>query len=400
MNFPSFGDAAAYNQVGAACATALTSPQGDVFTACYHPLRPLGIVAWSTLPHLMSPDPVDVAYITLTLNILLLCGVYLALMRVLLMDPALRSGKGSLSRRVLSGIVFVAVLLNLVPHLPVTLADLPALAVFLLAMATSARILFDPSPAFLVRWYLLAGVLVSLAALIRQHYLAFGLFLLLVTLWLDRGRHLGWRGRIRCALAFVVGLSPVLLQVASVYAHSGEVWFYETAPVAGTFGRPNKELIIEGLFFTIPEQGGFMVKLTKPRSFVSVIALRLFSGLFKFQWAVYQGSIAPSREWWTPSSFEVARAYALVGAYAALTLGSFFRGPSSLRLLNATSLMCALAVPWFGVGHTELRYFLLPRIVLWITAFYWLARGLERAGERWPRVATGGKPSNQPSATS
>jgi hypothetical protein len=387
MNFPSFGDAAAYSEVGAGCASALTSPQGDVFTACYHPLRPLGIVAWSTVPHLVSRDPVDVAYISLTLNILLLCGVYLALMRVLLLDPALRSGEGSLPRRVFCGIVFVPVLLNLVPHLPVTLADLPALALFLLAVATCARILFDPSPACLVRRYLVAGVLVSLAALIRQHYLAFGLFLFLVTLWLDRGRHLGWRGRVRCALAFLAGLCPLLLQVASVYAHSGEVWFYETAPVAGTFGRPNKHLIIEALFFSIPEQGGFMVKLTEARSPVSVIVLRLFSGLFKFQWAVYQGRIAPSLEWWTPSRFELARAYALVGAYAALTLGSIFRGPVSLRLLNATALMTALAVPWFGVGHTELRYFLLPRIVLWITVLYWLARGLERArGSSAPSV--------------
>lgn len=379
MNFPSFGDAAAYSQVGAACATALTSPQGDVFTACYDPLRPLGIVAWSTVPHLVARDPVDVAYVTLTLNILLLCGVYLALMRVLRLDPALRSGAWSLPPSVLSGIVFVPVLLNLVPHLPVTLSDLPALAVFLLAMATSARILFDPSPAFLMRRYFMAGVLVSVAALVRQHHLAFGLFLLLVTLWLDRGRPLGWRGRIRCAAAFLAGLCPVLLQVAIVYAHSGEVWFYETARVAGTFGRPNKELIIEALFFTIPEQGGFMVKLTEARSFASVIVLRLFSGLFKFQWAVYQGRISPSLEWWTPSHFELARAYALVGAYAVLTLGSIFRGPVSLRLLNATALLSALAVPWFGVGHSELRYFLIPRIVLGITALYSLARGLDRA---------------------
>lgn len=386
MNFPSFGDAPIYSQVGAACASALTYSGGDVFSACYDPLRPLGIVAWSTVPHLVSRDPVNVAYVTLTLNILLLCGVYLAFMRILLLDPALRSGERAISRGVLSAIVFAPALLNLVPHVPVTLSDLPSLAAFLLAMVTAARIVFDPTLDLLVRRYLLAGFFVAVATLVRQHYLVFGLVLLLATLWLDRGRHRGWRGRTLCALAFLAGLTPVLLQVASVYAHSGEVWFYETAGVAATFGRPNKHLIIEALFFSIPDQGGFMVKLTAARSPVTVVVLRLFSGLFKFQWAVYQGRIAPSREWWTPTFFELARAYVFVGAYLVLTIASIFRGPTSLRLLNATAIVAALAVPWFGVGHTELRYFLLPRIVLAITLLYWVARGARGAWGR--RAAT------------
>ena len=73
----------------------------------------------------------------------------------------------------------------------------------------------------------------------------------------------------------------------------------------------------------------------------------------------------------------------LVRAMLALTLFTAWRGPVALRLLNLTALLSALAVPWFGVGHTELRYFLLPRIVLWVTAVYWaalLARRLRRGG--------------------
>jgi hypothetical protein len=390
MNFPSFGDAAAYDQVGAACASALTSPEGSVFTACYHPLRPIGIAVWSAIPHLLSTDPVDVAYITLTLNVLLLSAVYLALMRVFQLDPALAPGAGPFSRATLAAVVFVSALLNLVPHLPVTLADLPSLAAFLPASVLAARILLDPAPAPATRRYLWMGVIVSVAALLRQHYLAFGLFLLAVTLWLDRGRQPGWRERFRCAAAFGVGLLPVLLQVAVVYAHSGELWLYETARVAGNFDRPHKELIVESLFFSIPPESGFMVKLTEPRSFATVIALRLYKGLCQFQWAVYQGNIAPSREWWTPTLFDIARAWTFVAAWAGLSLATFLRGPVSLRLLGATAFLSALAVPWFGVGHTELRYFLFPRIVLWVTVAYWLSRGL-RGWLRPPNPRPGSK---------
>ena len=376
MIFPSFGDAPVYEEVGAACAAALASPEGDPFTACYHPLRPVGMAVWAALPHFAASDAVEVAYATLALNILLLAGVFLAFMRVV--GPVVTEG-WPLARASFAGLVFVLVLANLVPHLPVTLADLPSLALFMPAVVLCARILLDTSTAPATRRYLLAGLFTSLAALVRQHYLVFGVFLLLATLWLDRARPVGPRGRLRHGLAFAAGLAPVLLQVAAVYAHSGEIWFYETGPVAATFGRPNKERIVEALFFTSPYQGGFMVKLAEPRSFATVIVLRLFSGLFKFQWAVYQGHVDTAREWWTPTLFEIARAYAMVAAWAALAVGTFLRGPVSLRLLSATAVPSALAVPWFGVGHTELRYFLFPRIVLGITVLYWLGRGLARA---------------------
>jgi hypothetical protein len=379
MDFPSFGDAALYSQAGAACAAALTGGTGGAFAACYDPIRPLGIVAWSTVPHLLARDPVDVAYLTLTVNILLVCAVYLLLRHVLLLDPQVRPGAGPLSARALSAAVFVTALLNLIPHVPVTLSDLPSLALFLPAVVLCARVLLAPVPALARRRYLLAGVFTALAALVRQHYLAFGLFLLVATLWLDRRRETTWHGRIRCAAAFLIGLLPVLLQVVNVYAHSGEIWFYERARVAGTFGRPHKDRIVEALFFSIPQQGGFMVKLAEPRSLASVIALRLFSGLFQFQWAVYQGHIAPGREWWTPTTLEMLRAWAGVLAWLALSVFTVARGPRALRLLNLTALLSALAVPWFGVGHTELRYYLLPRLVLWVTAVYWTAHAIRAA---------------------
>jgi hypothetical protein len=380
MDFPSFGDATIYDHVGRACAAALASDGGGVFAACYDPMRPLGVVAWYTIPHLVARDPVDAAYLTLALNVLLLCGVYLTLMRILSRDHALGAPAGPLSARWLSAAVFLPALFVLVPHLPVTLSDLPSLAAFLPAAAVAARVLLDPAPAARPRRYLAMGALVCLAALMRQHYLVFGVFLFVVALWLERAA--SWGDRARAAAAFGAGLAPLVLQVAAVYAHSGEVWFYETARVAETFGRPNKHLIVEALFFSIPEPGGFMVKLTEARSWATVIVLRLFAGLFHFQWAVYQGRIAPGLEWWTPTTFELARAWLVVGGWTAMTALTTWRGPLSLRLLNGTAFLSALAVPFFGVGHSEPRYFLLPRIVLAITAVYWAARAARRSASR------------------
>ena len=385
MDFPSFGDATFYDAAGKACASALTSEGGSVFAACYDPMRPLGIVAFSTLPHLLARDPVDAAYATLALNVLLLAAVCVTLVRALALDPALGPATGPLSRGALSAAVFLPALLILVPHLPVTLSDLPSLAAFLPASVVAARILLDPSPERRTRRYLYMGLIVCGAALVRQHYLAFGSFLLGVTLWLDRAA--GARALLRAGAAFAAGLAPLALQVASVYAHSGEVWLYETARVAETFGRPNKHLIIEGLFFSIPGPNSFMVKLTEARSWLTVGVLRLCAGLFHFQWAVYQGYVAPSREWWTPTALEIARAYAAVGAWALLSVGAALRGPVSLRLLNGTALPCALAVPFFGVGHAEPRYFLFPRLVLAITAIYALALLARRARAAWSAPA-------------
>ena len=102
MDFPSFGDATFYSAAGQACASALRGGGGSVFAACYDPMRPLGVVAWNTLPHLVARDPVDAAYAALALNVLLLAAVYATLRGVLALDPALRPGSGPLSPTALS----------------------------------------------------------------------------------------------------------------------------------------------------------------------------------------------------------------------------------------------------------------------------------------------------------
>ena len=82
MDFPSFGDASSYSQLATACASALTSSGGDVFNHCYSPLRPIGIILYYSIPLVVTRDPVNAAYVTLTFNLLLFIGAFLALREV------------------------------------------------------------------------------------------------------------------------------------------------------------------------------------------------------------------------------------------------------------------------------------------------------------------------------
>ena len=105
--------------------------------------------------------------------------------------------------------------------------------------------------------------------------------------------------------------------------------------------------------------------------------LRLFRGLFGFEWAVYHG--APSRgRVWDPETSELARASLLVLAYFAVTGWAIRKGTASLKLINLNAAAQALLMA--VLVHTELRYYALPRSVLWLTAALGLLAAFPRRG--------------------
>ena len=141
MNFPSFGDAAIYSELGERCASALASSGGNLFGSCYDPIRPIGIVGFYSVPHLLTDDPVTRVYILLLINVLLFAGVFLALGSCLLSDRTLHADERNTATLV--GVsLFPPLLLFLIPHLPVTLSDLPSFAFFSFAIWESSKILF------------------------------------------------------------------------------------------------------------------------------------------------------------------------------------------------------------------------------------------------------------------
>src|SRR6185295_13055303 len=105
--------------------------------------------------------------------------------------------------------------------------------------------------------------------------------------------------------------------------------------------------------------------------------LRLYRGLFGFEWTIYH-TVAARGPWWTLGTAEWAGAWLLVLAFLAVSAAIVWRGPPSLRLLNAVS--AGIAVTTAVVEHTELRYYMLPRTVLWLSLALLALDRLRRRG--------------------
>jgi hypothetical protein len=374
VDFPSFGDAQAYDQLGASCAAALTAGHG-AFDACYHPVRTPGAILLFAVPHLVASDRVDAAYVMLLMNLVFLAASVVALAATLIGDRELLPG-ATRRAQVLAVIAFACLLPNLVAHVPVTLADLPGLALVLVAVAVAAGIVAAPGAAR-ARRYALCGALVAAATLVKLNFFPLGFVLLAGLLVLDRGRrHPG--DRARAAALFALGMSPVALQFASVYLHTGRLALYDDSYIRTYFSHVDKPPNVEAVIATIPVPNAYMVQVTPAVSLPSFHALKLFRGLFGFEWAVYLGE--PSRgPRWEVGASDLVLAWALVTLYAAIAAWILARGPSSLRLLWASAVVVAALNTW--LGHTELRYYDLCRVVLWVTVATALwGAGLRRSG--------------------
>jgi hypothetical protein len=362
LQFPSFGDAATYEQLGRTCASALQGGGNSLFDACYNPLRPPGAALLMAAPYLITRDPVDAGYVALSLNVAFFALTVVAMARMLLGDRALLSALPA-RRMMLGTLVFCALLIDLVSHIPVRLTDLPSLSLFLSAMAVGYATLAGDSKPAIRRWrYGLVGILAAAASLLKVTWLPFSLVLLVVLLTIDSQTGVG--ERIRCAGAFLLGFSPVALVFANVWAHTGDIWFYDRAFWRAHFTYPGREMGVETVIYTVPRPDAYLTHVTTPISHPTLWVLHLYSGVFHFEWAVYHGRAWRARLW-EISSFELAAAWLLVFAYLALTAWEARKGPVSLRLLNATSLGISLITA--VARHTEARYYALPRAVLWVT---------------------------------
>lgn len=359
MTFPGFGDAADYERLGRACAAALGGAGGSVFDDCYHPIRPRGIALLMAAPYVVTRDAVAADYVMLALNVAFLGLGVAALAGGLAADPDLLPGR----RGLLWAGAFVALLLNMVSHLPIRLGDLPSLALFLVAVGLGMRTVTSRLPPRPLAWrYAAAGACCAAAVLLKLTYFVHALLFLALLLLLDRNQATD-RRRLACGAAFLAGFSPVALQFGDVYLHSGRAELFESAFMKPFHQQP-RGLAIEAVFHTMPAIGAYTVKPSEPISFASLVVLRLYRGLLGFEWAVY-GGWARRGPVWQVTTPDLIRAWTFVGLWAALTAAVARRGPRGLGLLGATA--AAVAITTAVLGHTELRYFALPRAAWWLT---------------------------------
>jgi len=381
VNFPSFGDAAVYDQLGRACADALRGRGGTVFDACYHPIRPRGIALVMALPHLVTSDPVAADYVMLALNVLFFALALAALAAGLEAEPSLWPGR---ERRLLLA-SFAVLLPNLVSHLPVRLGDLPSLAVFLVGVALGMRTAASRLEArpLAVR-YAVMGLLCAAAVLLKVTYFVYGLVFAALLLLLD-GNQTSERRRLASGAAFLAGFSLTALQFLDVFLHTGHLALFDAAYML-PFYQPQRGLAIEAVFFTMPAPGAYTVRPDGPLGFASLVALRLFRGIFGFEWAVYRG---PAH---APPLLVLTRggllcAWGLVLLWAAVTVAVARRAGRPLAVLLVTG--GAVAFLTAVLGHTELRYYALSRAVWWLTlaaAGAWMLRRIRARAARRPEA--------------
>ena len=369
MTFPAFGDAADYERLGRACAAALGGAGGTVFDDCYHPIRPRGIALLMAAPYLVTRDAVAADYVLLALNVAFLGLAVAALGSALAADPDLLPGRAGL----LWAGALAALLPNLVSHLPIRLADLPALALFLVAVSLGMRTAASAIPARPLAWrYAMAGACCAGAVFLKLTYFLHSLLFLALVLLLDRNQVTD-RRRLACGAAFLAAFSPVAAQFGDVFLHSGRVELFESAYMKPFHQQPRGQAI-EAVFHTIPATGAYTVRPAEPVGFATLVVLRLYRGLLGFEWAVYGGRARRGPVWELTAPDRI-RAWTFVGLWAALTAAVVRWGPRGLGLLCATA--CAVALATAVLGHTELRYFALPRAALWLTlagAGLWLGR--------------------------
>ena len=331
----------------------------------------------TAVPYLATDDPVDVAYVTLALNMTFFAGVVACLAAALVGDRELFPGRRWRSA-LLGGAAFAVLLPNLVAHLPVLLGDLPSLAAFVAALLVAVRTAGGTwEGRALLRRYAGVGALCALATLLKVTYLAYAIVLLAGMLALDGNAR---RSRLRCAAAFAAGLAPVAIQVLSVLLHTGQLGLYDREYMRANFSYPRREYGIESVIFTIPGRSVYLTQVAGEITRLEVVVLRLFRGLFGFEWSVYLGE-ASRGPVWTLTAFERMRAWVLVIAYFALAGRVVRAGPPSLRMMNAAAAGIALVTA--VLMHTELRYYALPRAVLWLTVPATLLAAFPRLAAAW-----------------
>lgn len=358
MDFPSFGDAAAYEQLGKACADFILT-LGDAASSCYNGIRPVGIMAYQAIPYMLTDDPVSLNYITLALNIgclLALIAVVLVLFRNISNPTPSRKHKIDL----IGEIVLVIFTLSIcIGYIPVRLSDIQSLVFF----TASVSILSNEKNRSKKLPLIAAGLLAGISVLLKQNYIVSIFFLM--TFWTLFDLKNLIKNRFKHVFLFLTGASVCLIQVAMVYHHSGVFWFYEPKLMAAYDGA-NVQPYVELVAHTAPAMSAYLTQLPSPASNLEFTAVKFYEGFTKFYWAVYVGNapLDTSPQIITFSKIQLIFMQLLIlgmflAALAASSLKNKWITITSLLALSSGLLTAAIM-------HTESRYYVMTKLLCFI----------------------------------
>lgn len=358
MDFPYWGDAARYENLGRLCAEYIQS--WGASGTCYEPIRPIGIALYFAFPHLFSANQVIVNSLTLLMNLICLLVIISSL--VLMFLDATRSPSSSRLRRsqgVLIGAIVIGAIIVLLPFVPLRMAELPAFASLFSGMYLLGKAAEKNSSWVL---FVLAGLLVGTSIIMRpvnSVQAAVGLVLLsgvylyrLVTKTNERTQNA------LKPISFLVGLLvPVAFQVWWSARRTGVPWLFDQnifVPILPPFVELRAS----------PYGDAVVTQLTAHLSGIEYFFVKFYEGLSKLDLAVYGVDAGNPYVTFGPQKFILA--VLLLAVLSAILLWPVMSTPPSLWFTSVSVWASMLYITW--TYHVETRYFAPVRLMVLVVA--------------------------------
>ena len=364
MNYPTFGDAQDYLALGSLCAQGL---QSHAFAAammdCSAGIRPVAMQIYSALPHLITDDPVSINYLYVLLNLILFYFIF-----ALLTPIFSENGKGlkKFSQ-------FLVCALCLLPYIPILMSDMAALSFYCMGIHFLYKGIefFNKKYALSPKNYthlLLSGFFFAIAVLFKQNFFIYCLLTFAAFIFVYRKELFDLNSFIKNlnpASCLVIGFSFVLLQFTLTYFHTGYFWLYDIKMVEEPFliahSQPNLELIA----YSLPSNSAYMRILLEQVNPLMFYLIRFYLGMSDLYLAVYLGNM-PVRVAYVLSFQNMLKPLLFFGFYCFFTFLCYRTSDKKCKTLILAAFMSAVAIA--VTTHTENRYYLLPRIVLLLSA--------------------------------
>ncbi len=379
MQFPNGIDEVIYDVSGRRCSDGLHPDSDKQFTwGCKEQLRPVVTLMYFAIPKLIGSNVVTQSYVLLAMNLLLLLLTVYALK--IAMYPYAAAGN-NLSARAAAFAAVGGSFLVLFNTAVGGMSDLPALVFFMLGVGLCVKTLAQ-LPQLRSRWFFYAGCAMAMSALLKPNYYVYGPLALGLALGIDffeqRKLKVSTQELFKNPIYAGLGLSFALIQCFWVLWQTGVFWPYD-APSFNSMKTPhNWPFVGHGvinnartrLFDGLDPVPTF--NLVLPLDAISHMFLKLYVGIFPQKlepYSVFEHFYPPAR--WYPTKLEIAGILLAAGSYLTYTAWACFFGPKPLRFLSAVGLFYAVFT--MAISHTEYRYYLVPRLILATTLFYYVS---------------------------
>lgn len=358
MDFPSFADTEGNVKYGVACHSYL-SGQADG-EACASVLRPIGHIAYFTMPRFFTNNEVDYNYALFAQNLLCFSVAIFALRGIVESAPYLNSAQRGIANFVVLGLA----ILLFSGHVPVALSDLPSVSFALCATWTASRIASRKPETFFgeLRLVFFGSVLSAAAGTMKQSYFVYGGIAIITALLISgalRRHNFGRLALIGCV--GLLGASLILVQFWYSARSGGPFWFYDMAKVAEGYGGswvyPHTQLVA----YTLPAPGAYMLNAGDTPVWEWWL-YKWFISAFGNEISVYHGFPPHSEMVLTSASVLTPRNIAaLLLVTASLGVGVW---RSSVTLLLAIVYIVS-TIFMLQQFHIELRFYLFQKAVLY-----------------------------------